>query len=104
MGIVACDTCNKTDPPTYNKALVVFQFPRGSLQKAGAGEVEDIIGQVFTISDDAQQGEHALRPGVVEDVPQQRNLVVEALSFERPHAHAFFGGGNHDSRMRAKNK
>jgi hypothetical protein len=20
LGIVACDTCNKTDPPTYNKA------------------------------------------------------------------------------------
>jgi len=56
MSVVACDTCNKTDPPTYNKAMVVFQFPKGSLVKAGAGEVEDIIGQVFTISDDAQQG------------------------------------------------
>ncbi len=31
LGIVACDTCNKTDPPTYNKANVVFQFPKGSL-------------------------------------------------------------------------
>ena len=30
VGIVACDTCNKTDPPTYNKANVVFQFPKGS--------------------------------------------------------------------------
>jgi hypothetical protein len=56
LSVVACDTCNKTDPPTYNKALVVFQFPKGSLVKAGAGEVEDVIGQVFTISDDAQQG------------------------------------------------
>lgn len=56
MSVVACDTCNKTDPPTYNKALVVFQFPKGSLVKAGAGEVEDVIGQVLTISDDAQQG------------------------------------------------
>jgi hypothetical protein len=56
VGIVACDTCNKTDPPTYNKAQVVFQFPKGSLVKAGAGEVEDIIGQVLSVSDDAQQG------------------------------------------------
>jgi hypothetical protein len=56
MGIVACDTCNKTDPPTYNKAQVVFQFAKGSLAKSGAGEVEDVIGQVFSISDDAQQG------------------------------------------------
>jgi hypothetical protein len=55
MNIVACDTCNKTDPPTYNKAQVVFQFPKGSLVKAGAGEVEDVIGQVLSISEDTQQ-------------------------------------------------
>lgn len=56
LGIVACDTCNKTDPPTYNKAQVVFQFPKGSLAKASAGEVEDIIGQVLSISEEEQQG------------------------------------------------
>jgi hypothetical protein len=56
MTIVACDTCNKTDPPTYNKAQVVFQFPKGSLVKAGAGEVEDVIGQVLSISEEEQQG------------------------------------------------
>jgi hypothetical protein len=56
LGVVACDTCNKTDPPTYNKANVVFQFPRGSLANATAGGVEDTIGQVLSISnDDAQQ-------------------------------------------------
>jgi len=51
LGIVACDTCNKTDPPTYNKANVVFQFPKGSLAKASAGDVEDTIGQLLSISD-----------------------------------------------------
>jgi hypothetical protein len=56
MTVVACDTCNKTDPPTYNKAQVVFQFPKGSLVKAGAGEVEDVIGQVLSISEEEQQG------------------------------------------------
>jgi hypothetical protein len=59
LEIVACDTCNKTDPPTYNKANVVFQFPKGSLANAAAGGVEDTIGQVLTISNDtdsAQQG------------------------------------------------
>lgn len=55
MGIVACDTCNKTDPPTYNKANVVFEFPKGSLAKASAGDVEDTIGQLLAISDDSQQ-------------------------------------------------
>jgi hypothetical protein len=55
MTIVACDTCNKTDPPTYNKAKIVFQFPKGSLVKASAGDVEDTIGQLLAISDDSQQ-------------------------------------------------
>jgi hypothetical protein len=55
MGIVACDTCNKTDPPTYNKAAVVFVFPKGSLAKASAGDVEDTIGQLLSISEDSQQ-------------------------------------------------
>jgi hypothetical protein len=55
MGIVSCDTCNNTDPPTYNKANVEFQFPKGSLAKASAGDVEDTIGQLLAISDDSQQ-------------------------------------------------
>jgi hypothetical protein len=55
LGVVACDTCNKTDPPTYNKANVVFQFPKGSLANATAGGVEDTIGQVLSISNDEAQ-------------------------------------------------
>ena len=53
VGIVACDTCNKTDPPTFNKANVVFQFPKGALAAADGLAVEKIIGQVLLISDDA---------------------------------------------------
>ncbi len=57
INIVACDTCNKTDPPTYNKATVVFQFAKGSLATAAAGQVEDTIGQLLAVStDDQQQG------------------------------------------------
>jgi hypothetical protein len=55
MSIVACDTCNNADPPTWNKANVEFQFPKGSLAKASAWDVEDTIGQLLAISDDAQQ-------------------------------------------------
>jgi hypothetical protein len=57
MGIVACDKCNKTDPTTYNKANVVFAFPKGSLAKASAGEVEDTIGQLLAISEDTSNRE-----------------------------------------------
>jgi hypothetical protein len=59
MGIVACDTCNKTDPTTYNKTNVVFAFPKGSLAKASAGQVEDTIGQLLTISTDNQKDSQA---------------------------------------------
>jgi hypothetical protein len=63
LAIVACDTCNKTDPPTYNKANVVFQFPRGSLAKASAGDVEDTIGQLLSVSDDSQQQDQGAQQG-----------------------------------------
>jgi hypothetical protein len=64
LEIVACDTCNKTDPPTYNKANVVFEFPKGSLATASAGQVEDTIGQLLSISsDDAQQGNNGQQQG-----------------------------------------
>jgi uncharacterized membrane protein YgcG len=63
VGIVACDTCNKTDPPTYNKANVVFQFPKGTLAKASAGDVEDTIGQLLSISDDSQQQDQGQQQG-----------------------------------------
>jgi hypothetical protein len=55
LSIVACDSCNKTDPTTFNKANVVFQFQSGSLAKASAGDVEDTIGQVLSISDSQDQ-------------------------------------------------
>jgi len=54
MEVVACDQCNNTDPPTANKAQVAFVFPKGSLAKASAGDVEDTIGQLLSISDDSQ--------------------------------------------------
>jgi hypothetical protein len=58
LSIVACDTCNKTDPPTYNKANVAFQFAKGTLATASAGQVEDTIGQLLAISNnDSQSGD-----------------------------------------------
>ena len=57
LSIVACDTCNKTDPPTYNKANIVFIFPKGTLASASAGQVEDTIGQLLAVSSDDQGGQ-----------------------------------------------
>jgi len=71
MGIVACDRCNNTDPPTYNKANVSFQFPRGSLSKASAGDVEDTIGQLLAISDDSGQDQGNNQQGGQDQGQQQ---------------------------------
>ena len=63
LGIVACDTCNKTDPPTYNKAEVVFEFPKGSLASATADSVQKIIAQVFTVSKDDSKDDKGDKKG-----------------------------------------
>lgn len=55
--VVACDSCNGVNPPSSMKGEVVFQFAKGYLEKANVGEVEDTIGQVFSISSDDQQGQ-----------------------------------------------
>lgn len=55
--VVSCDSCNGIDPPTSMKAEVVFQFAKGYLERAGVGDVEDLIGKVFLISSDDQQGQ-----------------------------------------------
>jgi len=57
LTVVACDSCNGVNPPTSMKGEVVFQFAKGYLEKANAGEIEDMIGQVFGISNDDQQAQ-----------------------------------------------
>ncbi len=59
FGIVACDTCNKTDPPTYYKAEIDFQFPSGFLEKGDVSKIEDTIAEVFQLDSggDAQQSQ-----------------------------------------------
>src|ERR1700692_219788 len=73
MGIVACDTCNKTDPPTYNKTNIIFVFPKGSLATASAGQVKDTIGTLLSIStDDAKQGDSGQQGGDQQQGGQQQ--------------------------------
>lgn len=56
--VVGCKVCNHSDQPFPSKAEVVFEFGKGDLEKASASQVEDIIGQVFTITtDDGQQAQ-----------------------------------------------
>jgi len=57
--VVGCKVCNHSDQPFPFKAEVVFEFAKGYLEKASAGEVEDIIGQVFSITTDTNDDQQA---------------------------------------------
>lgn len=57
--VVRCDSCYNDSDQNGMKGEVVFEFAKGYLEKAGAGEVEDTIGQVFAISSDDQQQQSA---------------------------------------------
>jgi hypothetical protein len=70
FGVVACDTCNKTDPPTYYKSEVDFQFPKGYLETADVSKVEDTIGEVFAI-DTSNPGTEAQQPAAQPEQPAQ---------------------------------
>jgi hypothetical protein len=73
--VVACDSCNGVNPATSMKGEVVFQFARGYLEKASAGEVEDAIGQVFAISNDDQQaqgGDASAQQGQQQSAPEEQ--------------------------------
>jgi len=56
MVVVRCDSCYNDSAQNAMKGEVVFEFTSGYLEKANAGEVEDTIGRVFSISDDQSGG------------------------------------------------
>jgi len=87
LSIVECDKCNKTDPTTYNKAQVVFQFPKGSLTKASAGEVEDTIGQLLAINGDSQdQAQGGQQQGEQEQAQQGGQNQAQQAPQQAPQA------------------
>jgi hypothetical protein len=51
IGIIACDSCNNTDPKTFYKADAVFQFPKGTLANTSPSQVEDTIAGLLAIDD-----------------------------------------------------
>jgi hypothetical protein len=57
--IVACDSCNGTNPPTYFKGEVNFQFAKGYLEKPGVPQIEDVIGEVLAIDNSGDQQNQA---------------------------------------------
>jgi len=68
--VVGCKVCNHANVPFPHKAEVVFEFAKGYLEKASASEIEDTIGQVFTITpNDDQQAAGQDAPPAADQQP-----------------------------------
>jgi uncharacterized membrane protein YgcG len=63
ISIVACDSCNNTDPKTFYKADVVFQFAKGSLATTNPSQVEDMIAGLLAIDDSANSNDQGNNQG-----------------------------------------
>jgi hypothetical protein len=63
IGIVACDSCNNTDPKTFYKADVVFQFPKGTLATTNPPQVEDTIAGLLAIDDSGDSNDQGNNNG-----------------------------------------
>jgi hypothetical protein len=55
VSVISCDACNRVNPPSYFKAAVTFEFPKGTLTNANIPQVEDTIAQVFAIDSASPQ-------------------------------------------------
>ncbi len=53
LTITECDSCNNVQNPSSYKGAIQFQFPKGYLDKADAGQVVDVIHQVLAVPTDA---------------------------------------------------
>ncbi|MGD0215669.1 MAG: hypothetical protein ABSB87_20795 [Terriglobales bacterium] len=63
ISIVACDSCNNTDPKTFYKADVVFQFPKGTLATTNPAQVEDAISGLLAIDDSGNSNDQGNNQG-----------------------------------------
>ena len=57
--IVECDSCNGVNQPSLYKSVVSFEFAKGTLATADPAQVEDTIGQVFTIDGGSNGGQQS---------------------------------------------
>jgi hypothetical protein len=56
FSIIECDACNGAQQPSSYKSAIVFQFPKGYLASADAGQVRDVIASVLGPADDQGGG------------------------------------------------
>lgn len=77
LTVVECDSCNGVNQPSLFKGVVSFEFAKGSLAAADPAQIEDTIGQVFTIDNgndsngQQQNQDQNARQGQQQDQQQQ---------------------------------
>src|SRR5438093_11890189 len=49
LSVIACDSCNNVNPPTYYTSQVVFQFAKRYLAKASPPQIVGVMPQVLPI-------------------------------------------------------
>jgi hypothetical protein len=77
LTIVECDSCNGVQQPSSYKSAVVFQFPKGYLDKADVSQVQGVIGQVLapdTSSPDQAQNQPQSAPDQPSSAPRTIQL------------------------------
>jgi hypothetical protein len=94
LTVVECDSCNGVNQPSLFKGVVSFEFAKGSLAAADPAQIEDTIGQVFTIDNgnggqqnqdqNAQQGqqENQQQDQQQQAAPQQQAPPPEPASIQ----------------------
>jgi hypothetical protein len=76
--VVECDSCNGTDPPSFYKSEVVFQFAGGYLETAQPGPVLQTISQVLSL-DKPDKGAAAPAPAASSAAPPPPIAAPPAL-------------------------
>lgn len=67
---IECDSCNGLSQQSSHKGGVNFVFPKGYLASAEVGQIEDMIGQVFTIDTGGEANANAQPPQNAQAQPQ----------------------------------
>jgi hypothetical protein len=70
LTIVECDSCNGLNQPASYKAQVAFQFPKGYLAAADAGQIQDVINQVLPQDNGGGDQQQAQGGGDQQQAPQ----------------------------------
>lgn len=70
LWILECGSCNGVAQPDSYRADLVFQFPKGTLQKMGVPDVVDTISQVLAFDQPAEAAQQELQPPQT-DQPQE---------------------------------